>query len=116
MVCPKVTCLIVKSLVSALSLLGLAACASAPVQEMSDARQAIYSAEASGAAQRSAAALHSAQQLLQEAQHHLETGAYTAARRAALDARAQAIQAREQAVRNVAFPSHSEPIPETSPP
>jgi prophage DNA circulation protein len=92
-----------KLILSACSLLALTACASAPVQEMSDARQAIYSAEASGAVQRSPATLLTAQRLLQEAQERLEAGAYGEARRYALDARDAAIQAREQAARNAAL-------------
>lgn len=83
--------------------LAIAACASAPVQEMSDARQAIYSAEAAGAMQRSSDTLHMAQRLLQEAQIRLEAGAYDDARQHALDARNAAIKAREQAAAR--FPS-----------
>jgi len=94
------TRLMVKLIPSTFSLLALAACVSAPVQEMSDARQAIYSAEAAGAAQRSPNALRAAERLLQEAQGRLEAGAYDDARRYARDARDHAIQAREQATRN----------------
>jgi prophage DNA circulation protein len=94
--------LTVKLILSASSLLALTACASAPVQEMSDARQAIYSAEASGAARGSPATLLTAQRLLREAQERLEAGAYGEARRYALDARDAAIQAREQATQNAA--------------
>lgn len=92
--------LMAKSLPRTVMLLALTACTTAPVQEMSDARQAIYSAEAAGAAQSSPDTLLTAQRLLQEAQGHLETGAYHEARRYALDARDQAIKAREQAMRN----------------
>ncbi len=80
-----------------LVLLALAACVTAPVQEMSDARQAIYSAEAVGAAQRSPDALLAAQRLLREAQTRLEAGAYDEARQYALNARDEAIKARERA-------------------
>ena len=83
----------------------LSACASAPVQEMSDARQAIYSAEAAGARQRSPAALLEAQRLLQEAQAGLEAGTYQQARQQALDARDEAIKAREQAMRTAVSPA-----------
>ena len=85
---------------SATVLLLLTACTAAPVQEMSDARQAIHSAEAVGAARRSPETLTAAQRLLQQAQVQLEAGAYAAARRHAVDVRAAAIQAREQAVQN----------------
>lgn len=90
------------------ALLPLAACATAPVQEMSDARQALRSAEAAGAAQRPSDAFSAAQRLLREAQANLEAGAYEDARRLALDARNAAISAREQAVRE-------SPIPATAP-
>jgi hypothetical protein len=83
----------------AILIMALGACATAPVQEMSDARQAIRSAEAVGAAQRSPENLTAAQLLLRKAQTYLETGAYDDARRYALDARAQAIKARETASR-----------------
>lgn len=81
-------------------ILALAACATAPVQEMSDARQAIRSAEAVGALQRSPQILMEAQRLLQEAQTRLESGAYEAARQYALNARRQAIKAREMTIKN----------------
>jgi len=95
-----VTRLMAKLTLSAFSLLALTACVTAPVQEMSDARQAIHSAEASGAVQRSPDALLAAQRLLREAQERLEAGAYGEARLYALDARDAAIRAREQATRN----------------
>lgn len=94
--------LIGKSIFLALAVLILAACATAPVQEMSDARQAIRSAEAAGAVQRSLATLQEAQRSLQAAQTQLETGAYENARRYALDARDKAIEAREQAIQSSA--------------
>lgn len=81
-------------------MLALSACAIAPpVQEMSDARQALRAAEAVGAAQRSPDPLLAARHLLQEAQTQLEAGAYTSARRYALDARDAAIRAREIATK-----------------
>lgn len=88
-------------LLFAVVLLALAACVTAPVQEMSDARQAIRSAEAAGAAQRSRASLQEAQRLLQAAQDFLETGSYDDARHYALGARAEAIKAREQADQDI---------------
>jgi prophage DNA circulation protein len=92
-------------------ILALAACATAPVQEMSDARQAIRSAEAVGAAQRSPESLTAAQLLLRKAQTYLEAGAYDNARRYANDARTQAIQARETAARHPTL--RSAPLRET---
>ncbi len=84
----------------AILMLALAACATAPVQEMSDARQAIRSAEAVGAAQHSPESLMAAQQLLRKAQTYLEAGAYDDARRYALGSRVQAIKAREAALQS----------------
>lgn len=78
-------------------LLSLAACATAPVQEMSDARQAIRSAEEAGALLYSRLPLQRAKQMLDRAQTNLEAGAYFEARRFALDARDEAIMAREKA-------------------
>ena len=74
------------------------ACASAPVQEMSDARQAIRSAEEVNAAQHSPQQLQQARDLLGRAQAKLRIGVYGEARRLALDARDLAIQAREKAI------------------
>lgn len=90
--------LLIRQITLTVLVLTMAACTSAPVQEMSDARQAIYSAEAAGAMQRSHDTLQRAQHLLQEAQTRLEAGAYEAARQSALDARSTAIKAREQAI------------------
>lgn len=90
----------------AVAILALAACATAPpVQEMSDARQAIRAAEAVGAAQRSPDALLAAQRSLREAQMQLEAGAYDTARRHALDAWEAAIQARDIATKKPLPPS-----------
>ncbi|MEI2771639.1 MAG: DUF4398 domain-containing protein [Candidatus Competibacter sp.] len=80
------------------AMLSLAACVTAPVQEMSDARQAIRSAEVAGALQNSPDSFSEARRLLREAQARLEIGAYDDARRLALEARDHAIAAREQAV------------------
>jgi predicted S18 family serine protease len=79
-------------------LLALSACVSAPVQEMSDARQAIRSAEEAGAVRYSPQHLQRAQELLERAQTSLQSGAYFDARRWALDAREEAIVAREKAI------------------
>lgn len=72
-------------------------CANAPVQEMSDARQAVRSAEEAGAMRYSPQQLQAALQLLEQAQSSLEAGAYLSARRLALEAREKAIQARKEA-------------------
>ena len=71
----------------------VAACASAPVQEMSDARQAIRAARAAGAEERAPDALRAAEQLLATAEEELRGGDYREARRAATSARARAGEA-----------------------
>ena len=77
----------------------LASCVfAAPVQEMSDARQAIRSAEDAGASQLAPATLAAAQELLQQAQYWLDLKAYGNARHYALGARDEAIIARENAL------------------
>jgi predicted S18 family serine protease len=78
-------------LVLVLGLLG--ACASAPVQEMSDARQAIMAAEQSGAEKTAPGTLGDARTLLTEAEAQLQDGRYYAARRNAIEAKARALEA-----------------------
>lgn len=74
-----------------------AACASAPpVQEMSDARQAIRAAE-SALGPGYAVPLRSARALLERAQLQLEAGAYAEAREYAIEARKEALRARDLA-------------------
>ncbi len=74
----------------------ISACVSAPVQEMSDARQAIRSAVEAGARDHAPNRLEYARQLLDHAETSLQSGSYFDARRYALDARDEAIRAREQ--------------------
>jgi hypothetical protein len=81
--------------IAGLSLVLIAACASAPVQEMSDARLALQAAQAVGAQNYSPDHFLQAQQLLQQAEEQLAMGAYTMARQLALNARDSAIRARE---------------------
>jgi hypothetical protein len=72
----------------------VAACALAPpVQEMSDARQAVAAAREAGAARYAPAILVVAEQRLADAEQALRSGGYGAARRSALAARAQAVEA-----------------------
>lgn len=78
----------------------LAGCASVPYQEMSDARQAIESAQpvvADQPAQRDR--VKQARELLERAEQHLRDGEYGAARTLAERARDLAIEARESAER-----------------
>lgn len=64
---------------------------------MSNARQAIRSAVDAGATEYAPYELRAAQQLMEEAEAKLQSGAYGDARRLALDARTAAIRARESA-------------------
>ncbi|MDZ7748775.1 MAG: DUF4398 domain-containing protein [Halofilum sp. (in: g-proteobacteria)] len=81
-----------------LVLLAGGGCASVPYQEMSDARQAIDSAQAVVAGEPGPRAqVAEAQALLERAEAHLRAGEYDAARRTAERARALAIEAREEA-------------------
>jgi PBP1b-binding outer membrane lipoprotein LpoB len=75
----------------------LAGCASAPVQEMSDARQAIQSAREVGADDLLPGVLTGAERHLERAEKDLEARAYGSARRHALAAKEEAIRVREQA-------------------
>lgn len=65
-----------------------------PVQEMSDARQAIRAAEEANAREHAPGNLHQAETLLDQATRSLDRGAYDEARHEAVAAREQAIQAR----------------------
>ena len=70
----------------------LPACSSAPVQEMSDARQAIEAAKQGG----SNPDLSEAEALLKEAQLALEAGNYNIAKRKANAARLSALHAQQE--------------------
>ncbi len=73
--------------------LGLAACATAPVQEMSDARQTIAVARNAGAEEFAAEELHLAEQYLESAQQKLNEQAYKLARDDANKAKLAAMDA-----------------------
>jgi hypothetical protein len=83
----------VTRLAAVAALLVLAACASAPVQEMSDARQAIQAAEEAGAATYAPDVLQEAKRLLTSAERKLQREAYTGARLDAREARRKAHEA-----------------------
>lgn len=75
----------------------LAACETAPpVQEMSDARQAIAVARDAGAEDHAAAVLLEAEQYLHSAEQKLNEQKYADARRDALQAKSKAQDARRQ--------------------
>jgi hypothetical protein len=71
----------------------VAACAGPPVQEMSNARQAIKAARDAGAENKAADSLHEAEALLDRAEDHLQKRAYKEARRDAVAARSKAAEA-----------------------
>jgi Domain of unknown function (DUF4398) len=72
----------------------LVGCAGAPVQEMSNARQAVKAAERAGAATSAPQQMGEARQLLKSAEGHLRHGEYREARDEAELARARAVEAR----------------------
>jgi hypothetical protein len=71
----------------------LAGCKGPPVQEMSDARQAIAAARAAGAAERSPADLNAAQAAILKAEQDLHQAHFTRARLAAQEAKRRAAAA-----------------------
>jgi hypothetical protein len=84
-------------LAAALLLSLLVACGSAPVQEMSEARQALEAARVAGAEQHAATSYAKAKALLKTAEELLNERHFRRARENAAMARDEAIQARETA-------------------
>lgn len=79
----------------------LTACAvSAPVQEMSNARQSIDAAEDANARELAASLLAEARQRLRAATRELDAGEYERARALALEATHLALKARQLAINN----------------
>ena len=76
-----------------LASLMLAACAGPPVQEMSDARQAVEAAEAAGAAEHAPMQLRYARDSIVNAERKLQTKAYNGARKDARRAKDKAKEA-----------------------
>jgi uncharacterized membrane protein YccC len=86
-------------LISGFILLLFTACATtAPVQEMSNARQTIQAAVEAGAETHAPDELANARKLLEEASRELEEGNYLLARDYALQAKQHAMQARQAAL------------------
>ena len=71
----------------------LAGCRNPPVQEMSDARQAIAAAQTAGATRTSSPEFEAAQAAIARAESHLEAKEYTRARLAAMQAKHHATAA-----------------------
>lgn len=76
----------------------LAACSSAPVQEMSDARQAIRAARLAGGERYTPQTLGEAERLIARASELLVQGEYRQARHSALTAKQRAVWARQAAL------------------
>lgn len=87
----------------------VAACTSAPVQEMSDARQAIQAAMEAGASRYSTTQMAEAKSLLQQAETALDQGAYKEARSKAISAKKKAIEARKDSLQNNGHPGWQPP-------
>lgn len=73
-----------------LGLVCLIGCTSAPVQEMSDARQAIVAARHAGATESTSPDLYAAQAAIARAEKHIQAQEYTRARLAAMQAKRHA--------------------------
>lgn len=87
----------------------LGGCATVPVQQMSNARQAIAAAQAAGAARVAPAKLAAAQHWLDDAEFALKGGDYAHARQSANKARKLAIEAANAAhSKNHARPSEGD--------
>jgi hypothetical protein len=71
----------------------MAGCAAPPVQEMSDARQAIRAAREAGAAKDSPQQLAAAEALLSQAESSLSSRQFRTAKRYAIDAKTKAVDA-----------------------
>lgn len=82
-----------RGLLLTLLCVGMVGCAGAPVQEMSNARQAIKAARDAGADQVAPQKLGEAQSLLEQAEASLQKGDYRNARRSAVQARGRATEA-----------------------
>ena len=85
--------LLARGLLIAIMLVASGCGAAPPVQEMSDARQAIAAAKEAGAEQSAAEDLRAAEAFLDSAQRKLSERAYGQARRDALQAKSKALDA-----------------------
>jgi hypothetical protein len=85
----------------------LVGCRNPPVQEMSDARQAIAAAKTAGATPSTSPELEAAQLAIARAESHLQAQEYTRARLAALQAKRHATAA----IANVQQHSDAAPVP-----
>lgn len=96
----KIIKLFPRFLIPVVTALMLFACTAAPVQEMSDARQALQAARAAGAEDLAKSKFQDAKTHLEQAESMLEKGDYSHAKKNALEAKKKAIDAREQALKS----------------
>jgi Domain of unknown function (DUF4398) len=89
----------------------LAGCAGAPVQEMSDARQAIAAARAAGATSASSPDFYAAEAAIGRAENHLQAEEFTRARLAAMEAKHHAAAALANANAGGQHPEAPAPTP-----
>ncbi len=80
------------------SVILLLSCASFPVQELSDARQAIDAAESANASNLAAVEYQEARILLKDADRFIAEGRYDLAKKVARKAKKSAMQARRKAI------------------
>jgi hypothetical protein len=83
-------------LLASIAMLGLAGCAGVPVQEMSNARQAVLAAQKAGGAKYAPEAMSEAERHLASAKASLKRGDYRPARDEAELAREKAMEARRE--------------------
>jgi outer membrane murein-binding lipoprotein Lpp len=96
-----------------LSVLCLTGCPSGPpVQELSDARQAIAAASTAGATPSSSPDFYAAQAAIARAQSHLEAREYVRARLAAQEAKRHATAALDSAQHAEGAPPPPSPVPQ----
>lgn len=93
----NMTGLVYKAVIATVVLM-LTACATAPTQEMSDARQAVRAAQEAGAELHAPDVLNTAEQQLDRAGERLHEHNYRQARKEAVAAREQAFEAQEMAL------------------
>ena len=79
-------------------------CTTIPMQEMSDARQAVQAARDVNASELAPEPMEIAEALLDQAKQALDAGAYVQAREDALAARREAIKARGEALKSAPVP------------
>jgi hypothetical protein len=87
-----------------LSLLSTSCALAPPVQEMSDARQAIRAAIDADARRHAPSRLREAESLMDQAARDLERGSYLQARQNALSAKGHAIRARDESLGHLQGP------------